>query len=296
MPDLAEPDRTSMIEVNRTELRMWEWGPVEARPVLLVHGAFDHGRMWDGIAPALVERGFRVVAPDLRGHGDSGRLASGHVWASCGTDLGFLARHLGGEVGMIGHSFGGGQAMFAAAAWPELVPWVVVLDGLGPPATAFDDAVDRVEVATKSFDSLDRIRNAPPRVYATREEMVDRRAAVNQRLPRPWVEHLVEHGAAPVDGGFVWKSDPIFNIGFPGPFGLEHLRAEFEAVTCPVLALTGGSLDTWSELTSTEIDERLGWLDTPVHRVIRGAGHYVHIEQPEATLNAIDDFLSGLDG
>lgn len=281
-----------MVEVNRTTLRLWEWGSPDARPLLAVHGAFDHGRMWDGLAPALAERGFRVIAPDLRGHGDSGRLASGHVWACVATDLGFLARELAGDVGMIGHSFGGGQALFAAAAWPDLVRWVVVLDGLGPPPEAFDDEVDLVEVATRSFDALDRIRREEPRIYPTRTEMVDRRAAVNQRLPREWVDHLVEHGSTPVDGGFVWKSDPMFNVGFAGPFGIEHLRAEFEAVQSPTLVLTGGTMDTWSELTPDQIAERLGWLPDPVHRVIDQAGHYVHIEQPDATLDAIDDFLA----
>lgn len=295
MSDLAEPDRSSIVEVNRTELRLWEWGDPDGSPMLLLHGAFDHGRMWDGIAPALAARGSRVIAPDLRGHGDSGRLASGHAWASCATDLGFLIRDLGGEVGLVGHSFGAGQAMFVAAAWPELVPWVVVLDGLGPPPEAFDQTFDVVELATKSFDVLDRIRRDPPRIYPTRAEMVERRAAINQRLPRPWVEHLVEHGAAPADGGFVWKSDPMFNVGFPGSFGLEHLRAEFGAVTCPILVLSGGEVDTWSELDESQVRERVGWLQAPDHRVIDGAGHYVHIEQPAATLAAIGEFLDGLD-
>ncbi len=285
-----------MVEMNRTQLRLWEWGAIGAPPILLVHGAFDHGRMWDGFAPALADRGFRVVAPDLRGHGDSGRLASGHVWSSCATDLGFLARDLGGDVGIIGHSFGGGQAMFVSAAWPELVRWVVVLDGLGPPPEVFDEDIDLVEVATKSFDALDRIRRRPPRAYPTRDEMADRRAAVNSRLPRAWVDHLVLHGAAAVDGGFVWKSDALFNVGFPGSFGVAHLRAEFEAVTCPVLAVTGAVHDTWSELTPEQIDERLSWLASSTHRVVDGAGHYVHVEQPAATLAAIDEFLAGLEG
>ena len=51
-------------------LHYWDWGNAAARPLLLIHGGKDHGRSWDHLARALQPH-FHVIAPDLRGHGDS---------------------------------------------------------------------------------------------------------------------------------------------------------------------------------------------------------------------------------
>jgi pimeloyl-ACP methyl ester carboxylesterase len=293
------PDRAGFVEVNRTRLRVWEWGDPGAPVVVCVHGAHDHGRMWDGFAPRLADDlGYRVVAPDLRGHGDSGRLSSGHVWMASALDLGELARHLGGDVRFVAHSFGAGQAMYVAGVWPELVRWVVNLDGLGPsgddPPAGDGEGPRRdwAADAARSFASAERALLTPQRRYATREEMVERRAAVNVRLPRPWVEHLVEHGAVEDEGGFRWKADPVFNVGFPGDWDPEGNVTESELVACPLLVLTGGEHDTWSDLTPDETAERLAAYRDVRHHVVEGAGHYVHIEQPEAVLDLVRAFIA----
>src|SRR5690554_5431083 len=136
---MVEPHRAEMVDLGPATLRVWEWGEPGHPAVLCLHGAFDHGRMFDGLAPRLVERGFHILAPDLRGHGDSVRVSSGHVWEASALDIARLARRLG-TVGIVGHSFGGGQALFVASVWPELVRWVVDLDGLGPPSAELSAA------------------------------------------------------------------------------------------------------------------------------------------------------------
>lgn len=287
---LPEPDRSTFVDVNRTRLRVWEWGSEDDPPVICVHGAHDHGRMWDGFAPGLAALGYRVLCPDVRGHGDSGRLSSGHVWLASSLDIGLLARGVGAPVGLVGHSFGGGQAMFVAAVWPELVGWVVNLDGLGPAPAAFVER-DMAEMATAGLDAAVRVRTRPPRVYGSLEEMADRRARVNVRLPRPWVEHLVRHGTVEAEGGWRWKVDPVFGVGLPGDFFEEELLAEQELVRAPMLVLTGAEHDMWSELTDDEAAARVARIPNARHQVVAGAGHYVHIEQPGAVLAAVAAFL-----
>ena len=292
MLPLREPDRASFVEVNRGRLRVWEWGDEAAPPLVCVHGAHDHGRMWDGLAPRLAEDlGYRVLALDLRGHGDSTRLASGHAWMAISLDLGLLARSLG-DVRFVGHSFGGGLSLYAAGVWPEHVRWVVNLDGLGPPmADGAPGRPDWADEAARSFASAERALLTPGRRYATREEMVERRSGVNVRLPRPWVEHLVAHGSVEDEGGFRWKADPVFNVGFPGDWDPEGITAEHELVECPLLVLTGAEPDTWSDLTEEQTAERISHFRDVRHRAVAGAGHYVHVEQPGAVLDAIRSFV-----
>ena len=289
--DLASPDRAGFVDLGRMRLKVWEWGDESAPPVVCIHGAFDHGRMWDGFAPHLVALGYRVLAPDLRGHGDSGRLSSGHVFAATALDLALLARLAGPPVRLVGHSFGGGQALMVAGVWPELVRWVVNLDGLGPSAAAFEQR-DLVELVRRGLAGAERVTAGVPRVYDSREEMVERRAAVNTRLPRPWVEHLVHHGSRQVEGGWVWKADPFFNVGLPAPFEPGFIEAEHELVRCPVLVLTGGEHDTWSDLSPAEVDDRVSHLADVRHEAVAGAGHYVHVEQPLVVRAAVRRFVA----
>ncbi|MDQ3106836.1 MAG: alpha/beta hydrolase [Actinomycetota bacterium] len=289
-----EPDRYGFIDVNRTRLRLWEWGDPDAPVIVAVHGAHDHGRMWDGLAPRLADDlGYRVVAPDLRGHGDSGRLSSGHVWMATTLDLGLLAREVGaGEpIRFVGHSFGAGLSMYTAGVWPSLVRWVVNLDGLGPPIDGDPSERDLTTDASRSFASAERALLGDGRRYATREEMVERRAGVNVRLPRAWIEHLVDHGSIEDADGWRWKADPLFNVGFPGDWDVEGMEAEHGLVECPLLVVTGAEPDTWSDLAPGELAIRLGHFRDARHVEIPGAGHYVHVEAPDAVLEAIASFV-----
>ena len=292
---LREPDRALFADVNRTRLRLWSWGDPEAPAVILVHGAYDHGRMFDGLAPLVAELGFHAVAVDMRGHGDSGPLWSGEAWLQMNLDLGMLARHLGTPARFVGHSFGGGQSLCTAAAFPDEVKWVVSIDGLGPPAAAFVHP-DPVEMATSAFAAIERLWEQGPRQYVSRDDMAQRRQKINYRMSDEWARHLVQHGSRPGrDGGFEWKFDPIFQVGFGGPFGLEMLLTEFEMVQCPVLVLTGTEHDTWSDLTPEEIDERLHAIGDTRHVQIQGVGHYAHLEDPVAVIEQIRVFVDEID-
>src|SRR6476469_11281796 len=116
---LREPDRAELVDVNRTTLRLWCWGDATAPPVLLLHGAYDHGRMFDDLAPRVAALGYHAIALDFRGHGDSGPLDTGFAWALLHLDLALLVRDVvGTAVGVIAHSFGAGQAIGLAGAFP----------------------------------------------------------------------------------------------------------------------------------------------------------------------------------
>jgi pimeloyl-ACP methyl ester carboxylesterase len=292
MLGLREPDRATFADVDRTRLRLWQWGDPADPVVLLVHGAFDHGRMFDEIAPRIAALGHHAVAVDLRGHGDSGRLHSGNAWLAMNLDLAILARHLGAPVGIVGHSFGGGQSLCVAAAFPELVRWVVTIDGLGPPAAAFERR-DPVEFTTSAFEAMERVWDRGPRQYPSREDMVARRRAINVRMSEPWAVHLVEHGSRPGrDGGYEWKFDPMFTVGLGGPFGEAMLLAEYALVRCPVLVLSGTEPDTWNDLLPAERATRMAAIGDTRHHEVEHAGHYVHLEQPDAVLEHVRTFVA----
>ena len=294
MLELAEPDRAVLVDLGRSTWRLWCWGDAAAPPVLLLHGGFDHGRMFDELAPRVAELGFHAVAPDLRGHGDTSPVDTGLTWALQLSELALLADHLGGPVGIVGHSFGAGLAMGLAGACPDRVRWLVSLDGLGPPAAALGPPAEGAalqEVVRREFERADRDLLAVRRCWRSLEEMAERRLQGNPRLGADWALHLATYGARAVEGGYEWKADPRFAGAVPSDFDVEMLQAELRRVRCPVLALMGSEPDTWRDLTREEEDERAGWLGARLVRV-PDAGHYVHLEQPDVVLDEVAVFVA----
>ena len=109
------------------ELAVYEWGPADGQPLLLVHATGFHGRCWDQVVAALPP-GFRVLAFDMRGHGRSSKPGS-YGWDEFGADLIELvdARELRGAV-VAGHSMGGHCVVQLAAARPEVCARVLLID------------------------------------------------------------------------------------------------------------------------------------------------------------------------
>jgi len=107
---------------QRLRLHYLDWGNEDAPTALLVHGMRDHCHTWDGVAARLRDR-FHVVAPDLRGHGDSGwSVGSSYSHADYIYDLAQLVHQQRlAPVTIIAHSLGGNIALRYAGIYPETV-------------------------------------------------------------------------------------------------------------------------------------------------------------------------------
>ena len=112
------------------DLNTIEWGSGE-RTALLLHGVTSNAEGWWRLGPAIAELGYRAVAADLRGHGQSPR-SDDHRIASHAADVAALGPSW--DV-VVGHSMGGAVATVVAAANPEWVGQLVLED----PAILFPD-------------------------------------------------------------------------------------------------------------------------------------------------------------
>ncbi|WP_116645900.1 alpha/beta fold hydrolase [Mycobacterium kubicae] len=121
-------------------LHVHRYGPPGPIQVLTMHGVTEHGRAWQSLADHLPET--TIAAPDLLGHGSSSWDAPWSIDANVSALAALIEREADGPVVVVGHSFGGAIALHFAAARPDLVSSLVLLD----PAMGLDGALVR-EVA-----------------------------------------------------------------------------------------------------------------------------------------------------
>jgi pimeloyl-ACP methyl ester carboxylesterase len=127
MPELAGVEHHYEV-VDGVRLHYAEAGPSSGEPVLLQHGWPQHWWMWRDLIGPLADRGFRVIAPDLRGHGWSSKPAGDYRKDALMRDILGLLDTLGIErVRYVGHDWGGYAGMLAALRHPERIDRFVCL-------------------------------------------------------------------------------------------------------------------------------------------------------------------------
>jgi len=298
-PDAVAPERSRWVSSNGVRLRVHEWGDPQATPLLLCHGMFDHGRGFDLLAPRLAER-FHVLALDARGHGESG-WADSYMWPIDVLDIVNVLGELGRPAHLLGHSKGGGQAQDAALMAPERVIKLVNLDGFGPPdEEGFKGPGelegDELSIPQRCARYLDSQRKAHERVdwraYPSFDALVERRGQQNPRLPRAWLRYFVYHAARESEDGWRWRADPLFSTGDFGPFKAAWIGPAWKHLRVPLLAVIGGVPDVWGPIPEDVLAGRLADVPLLERATVKGAGHFIHMEEPAETASLVLDFLA----
>jgi pimeloyl-ACP methyl ester carboxylesterase len=275
---------------HRLKLHFWDWGDTGKPNLILVHGGMDHARSWDRVAEAFLDD-YRVLAPDLRGHGDS-NWAPGAMYniAEYVLDLSALADIVGRfPIYFVGHSLGAAIVLQYAGIYPERAKKVVAIEGIVPPPSMSEPrrAHERLR------DWIEGIRDFEKRVphrYPTLEAAYERMRKANPYLSEEMARHLTLFGSNwNADGTLVWKFDNFVRAISPFAFKMEEAREIWSQIQCPVLLFRG--LDSWTEDPVTAGHIRA----IRDHRLIRvpKAGHWVHHDQLSLFLEETRKFFNG---
>jgi len=277
-------------ESQGLKLHYVDWGNAGAPLLVLLHGTRDHARSWDWTAQTLKDR-WHVVAPDLRGHGDSDWSPDGaYLYPYYVLDFVELIDVLGhDEVTVVAHSFGAGIASRYAAAYPDRVAKLAFVDGFGPsPQNYAEWAIAGPVPRTREWLEQRRAaRNKTPRRLATLDEATARMAASNPRLTPGQVHHLTVHAVRRHADGYGWKFDPRVGLFTPEDFCLP-MTAFWREIEAPTLLCYG--TESWS--TNPQTDGRAGNLRDFRTVAIEDAGHWPHHDQFNTFTRVLSDFLS----
>jgi len=277
---------------QRLRLHYVDWGNQDAPTLLLVHGGRDHCRNWDWVAEALRDQ-YHIIAPDLRGHGDSQWMVGGsYNQIDYVYDIAQLLRQTQkGPVTIIGHSLGGSISLLYTGLYPESVCKLVAIEGMGPPPQMIKARIEQpMETRLNLWvDELRKLSGRVPRRYVSLEEAYERMQTENPHLTEAQARHLTIHGSNQnEDGSFSWKFDNYVRV-FP-PTGLEFAQQYhlFNRITCPTLLIRG--TESWAS-DPAEDGRASHFRDARVVN-IPNAGHWVHHDQLQPFLDVTRSFLA----
>ncbi len=277
---------------QRLRLHYVDWGNPAAPPLILLHGGRDHCRSWDWVAADL-RRDFHVIAPDLRGHGDSAWSASGHyTMANHIYDLAQLIHQQKlAPVTIIAHSLGGNIALRYAGIYPETVNRLVAIEGLGP-GPGQNIVSDNKPIAERMRNWIDMQRALSarqPRRYPSVEAAYARMQEANGQLTPEQARHLTQHGVNQnEDGTYSWKFDHYVRLWPPYDMTREAIAELWGSITCETLLVYG--TESWAR--NPAVDGRLAYFRNARVLAVEKAGHWVHHDQLGFFLREVRGFLS----
>jgi pimeloyl-ACP methyl ester carboxylesterase len=277
---------------QRLRLHYVDWGNPAAPPLILLHGGRDHSRNWDWVAEALHDR-YHIIAPDLRGHGDSAWSAAGHyTMANYIYDLAQLIHQQElAPVSIIAHSLGGNIALRYTGIYPETVHRLVAIEGLGPGPRPLG-TMPRRSIDERMRDWIGEQRSLSgrlPRRYASIDDALRRMQDENPHLSAAQARHLTQHGVNQnEDGTYSWKFDNYVRLWPPYDMTREDIAALWSRITCPTLLIHGE--ESWAKNPAE--DGRARYFRNAQVLGIEGAGHWVHHDKLELFLRTITDFLA----
>ncbi len=288
---MAAP-REHIVDSLGLPLHYLEWGEPNGAPLVLVHGFLDLAYSWQAFVAALqaqTDRALRIIAPDCRGHGDSGWVGAGgyyhfpdyvldldRVLSSAGVD----------QCQLIGHSMGGSIAFQYAGTFANRVSKLVLIEGVGPVGMEFSDAPARMQQWITEVRQRGRHHF---REYTSVEAGASQLVQSNPRLNDPFALDLARAGMKQNHHGkWVWKFDPLHRTAAPQPFYSQQALEFFRRIECPILIVDGKQS---RQTRRTDKQQRYDAMRNQRRIVIDYAGHMVHHDNPGSLAQAVASFL-----
>jgi len=265
---LAQAPTEHDVEVEGTRIHYLAWGRPDLPGVVLVHGGLAHARWWEHIAPLLV--GYRVVALDLSGHGDSAAREI-HDLRQWGREIKAVIDDAGLlRPVVVGHSMGGTPAVAVGVDHPDEIRGVVTVD-------------------SRFNDYEWRARDKESATYASVDEAVEDFRPVHpvDGVSTPPYIHrrIAETSLRRVGDRWRWKRLDRFEV-VPA-----RLRELLPQLTVP-LALVRTEFGV---LTAAAAQEMKDLTPAPVlDGFIPGSAHNPMLEQPLALVEALQSVIPRL--
>ena len=254
------------------------WGPPDGPLVLLQHGGGQTRHAWKGTGETLGAAGYRAVAFDARGHGDSDWAPDGRYGQDLMVeDLKCVVAALGARPVLVGASMGGGTSLTAIGE-DQVDATALVLVDVGP------------HIEPEGVDRIQAFMSQKPDGFASLEEVADAIASYQPHRTRPSnLDGLAKNVRLGADGKYHWHWDPRYRSSRRD---LMHRRERLEACSSrlrlPTLLVRGGLSDLLSEAGAQVF---LNLCPHSEYVNVTGAGHMVAGDRNDIFAQSVIEFL-----
>jgi pimeloyl-ACP methyl ester carboxylesterase len=261
-------------------------------PVVLLHGWPETWYAWHKVMPALAKN-YTVIAPDLRGLGDSSKPPSGYDGKTLAEDIHQLVTQLGFKtIFLVGHDIGSFVVYPYAAAHPSEVKRLVVMDvpppGFFPPPSMNGGPLLWWIIFHQTPDVPEALVEGKEKEYLSwhYQNLAYNPAAITQAAINEYVSHYSAPGA--MRAGFEhYRAIPQDAI--------QNQNYSKTKLTMPVLALQGGYIPVFGgNITRSAVIYGMKILAQNVQGItVPNSGHYIAEEQPDVVAKLLNNFFSG---
>ncbi len=272
------------VDAGGVRLAVHEEGPGDGGPVLLLHGGGQTSFAWGGTQRELARRGYRAIAVDLRGHGESDWAADrDYSPGTIAKDLLRLVEWTGGRPALVGASLGGLAALLAAGESESAICSALVLVDVTP------------RVHLPGAERVMAFMRSHPDGFEDLEEAADAVAAYLPHRPRPRETTGLARNLRPAaDGRLRWHWDPTLVESDPQDVvETDRLLAAAARVTVPALLVRGALSDVVTVDTAAELRAVIPHAELVT---VSKAGHMVAGDQNDVFTSVVADFLDRLVG
>ena len=270
---------------GRVELAALRFNPGAKVRVLALHGWLDNAMSFAPLARAWPEA--EITALEFAGHGRSNHLPEGgwyHLIDYLDDVVAGLALMDDGYDLLLGHSLGGATATAFAAARPEQVPRLALIEALGPIAYAPELATQALRTGLDQRAALSAKRL---RVFETPDQAVAARLAAN-KMQAESAQRLIERGLRPAGDGYIWASDPRLTVANPLRLSEAAIQNWISAIECEVCLIAADQPPPYfSEQTR---QSRIACLRQPQLHLLPGH-HHLHMDTPDAVAQVLKQFV-----
>jgi pimeloyl-ACP methyl ester carboxylesterase len=251
----------------------------EGRPVVLLHGFPDSGRLWRHQVPALAAAGFQVIVPDLRGYGRSdkpGAVDSYSIPLLAGDVLAVLADAGASQAHVVGHDWGAALAWALASFAPGSVDHVAVLS-VGNPVTF----LRTLEQRQKSWYMLLFQFTGVAERWLSDDNWANFRAWGGHPDADQVIADLEANGS--LTPGLNWYRANAAAESWAGP------PLALPPVQAPVMGVWSSGDFALSEVQMTDSAQNMAgpWR----YERLDGPGHWMQLEEPDQVSALLLDFL-----
>ncbi len=283
-PSSTTTMKEHFLNVRGLNLCLCTWGPETGPLVFCLHGILDQGAAWSEVAERLAEKGYRVVAPDLRGHGRSAHGSKGgsYNFLDFVGDVDAVIEKLTDTAcTLVGHSLGSVIAAVFASARPQKVKDLILVETILPGEVSVDETPE--QIATH----LDHLASTPkhpvfPNVVTATERLRKATPALSKSLVMKLTQRITE----PCTGGVRWQWDPL--LGTRIGININILsRSQYlgllRQIKVPITLIYGDK----SNLNREEDLSQQQAAMPQAKQIVVSGGHNIHLEAASALAQII---------